>query len=139
MARDERKRLAQLAAKNLETVSYLISPQGPSFFTKQVKIGNHNLGIIFETAWSLRRIHMTTKQIVAALKDYYLTKIKPSNPYIVSFDFKESPDGMFLEVFATILVSLKPPEQSDSLILGTKVPLPCDDGESPGPFTHWRK
>jgi hypothetical protein len=125
MTAKERRARAQ---KNLAIVAYLISPIDTPTLTKEVKLDTHYIDTIINIAHQMNLdggVKMTKRQVTTAICNYYLTRIKESNLYITGFRFTEGVDDTgrnIVEVFATIRVDLKP-KQSDSLILGTKVPL----------------
>ncbi len=129
MARKTRKELWALAKTrlNLEAISFLVRPIGANHTSKEVKFDEHDLDLLVETASKIKHIDITISEAMQALMDYYLTTVKPANSFITSFRFSaaiDSSDRHILKVFAAIQVNLEPKksEQSDSLILGTKVP-----------------
>jgi hypothetical protein len=111
MTAKERRARAQ---KNLATVAYLISPIDIPTLTKEVKLDTHYIDTVIDIAHQMNLdsgIKMTRPQVVIAIRDFYLTKIKNSNLYITGFRFAEGVDDdgrKIVEVFATIRVDLRP-------------------------------
>lgn len=111
MATTTRKERKALVLKQFRAVSALIGPSDPSQHctTKDVKLDEHDIDVIIELAKQVKHIKLTKLEAVSAISDYYLTVIKPANPYIVGFHFVRSWDygKSILKVFATIRINLK--------------------------------
>lgn len=91
-------------------VSGLISPLDPNQHctSKEVKLDEYDIDMIVEVAYRMKHAQLMRSEIVAAVLNYYLTVIKPSNPYIISFRFERIQENNknILNVFATIRVAL---------------------------------
>ncbi len=113
MATTTRKERKALILKQFRAVSALIGPlkEGPGqhCVTKDVKLDEYYIDAIIDLAKRAKRIKLTKLEAVSAISNYYLTVIKPANPYVVGFHFVRSWDygKSILKVFATIRVNLK--------------------------------
>ena len=113
MTRKERR---TQVLEHFKVVSTLISPidSNQHCTSKEIKLDEHNIDTIIEIAERMKHVRLKRLEVVAAISDYYLTVIKPPNPYIIGFRFSgtRNENGKnVLKVFATIQVNLISPEK----------------------------
>ncbi len=115
MATTTRKEQKALVLKQFRAVSALISPislkdPGQHCITKDVKLDEYYIDAIIDLAKRVKRVRLNRLEVVSAISNYYLTVVKPVNPYVVGFHFVRSWDygKSILKVFATIQIALAP-------------------------------